>query len=115
MVVFDDSPNKEAAFRFVGHVTSPEEQSFLADKFTVLPVVTEAYELDPFASNGDVSVPVRQDVLANASAPFPLVSNIGEIEPAIGNAVREMFQAYATSGDPDIAGRLKAADERLNN
>jgi multiple sugar transport system substrate-binding protein len=113
MVVFDESPNKEAAFEFVGWVTSPEEQSFIADTFSVLPVVTDAYDLDPLASNGDTTVPVRQGILADASAPFPLVANIGEIEPAVGNALREMFQAYATGGDPDIEGRLKAADDQL--
>jgi multiple sugar transport system substrate-binding protein len=114
ILVFEDSPNKQAAFELVAHVTSPEEQSFIADTFSVLPVVTEAYDLEPLAGNGDETIPVRQEILANATAPFPLVPNIGEIEPAVGNAVREMLQAYATGGDPDIEGRLKAADEALN-
>jgi len=113
-LVFEDSPHKEAAFQLLGFITSPEEQAFIANEFSVLPVVTEAYDLEPYAGNGDDTIAVRQETLADASAPFPLVPNIGEIEPAVGNAVREMFQAFATGGDPDIEGRLQAADAQLN-
>lgn len=114
ILVFEESGNAQAAFELAGHVTSPEEQAFLADTFTMLPVVTEAYDVKPFAGNGDPTVEVREEILANASAPFPLVPNVAEIELAVGDGVREMLQAYATGEDPDVEGRLSAVDEQIN-
>lgn len=113
VVVFEDSGNIEAAFDFVRHLTSPEEQSFLADAFRFLPVVSEAYDVSPFSDNGDASVPVRREILEDASAPFPLVSNIADIERAAGDAIRLSFQTFATGGAPDIEAQLRQADEQL--
>lgn len=110
ITVLVDSPNQEQAFQFVEHMTNVEEQAFLASSFGLLPVVTDAYDEPLLADSGDTTIPVRQEAQANASAPFPLVGNIGEIEAAVGNAVRESFQAFATGGDADVAGRLAAAN-----
>lgn len=113
VTVLVDSPNQEQAFQFVEHLTSVEEQAFLASSFGLLPVVTDAYDEPLLADSGDTTIPVRQEAQANASAPFPLVGNIGEIEAAVGNAVRESFQAYATGSDADVAGRLAAANGQV--
>lgn len=111
--VFADSPNVEQSFEFIAHLTSAPEQAALASEFQMLPVVTAAYDEPQFAESGDDALAVRQEIQANASAPFPLVPNIGEIEASVGNAIREAFQAYATGGDPDVAGRLKTANGQL--
>lgn len=110
ITVLVDSPNQEQAFEFVEHMTSVEEQAELSSAFGLLPVVTDAYDEPQLADSGDTTLEVRRDAQANASAPFPLVGNIGEIEAAVGNALRESFQAFATGGDADVASRLAAAN-----
>lgn len=110
ITVLVDSQNQEQAFEFVEHMTSVEEQAELSAAFGLLPVVTDAYDEPQLADSGDTTLEVRRDAQANASSPFPLVGNIGEIEAAVGNAVRESFQAFATGGDADVASRLAAAN-----
>jgi multiple sugar transport system substrate-binding protein len=114
ITVFEDSLNKQQAFELVGWLTSPEQNAKMAVGATQLPTVTEAYDQPELQDGDQDTLDIRRSIQENNVAPFPLVPNIGEIEQGIGNAIREMFQAYATGGDPDVAGRLEAAATQLN-
>lgn len=114
ITVFADSPHQEEAFKFVGFLTSPEQNAKITAGFNALPVVVAGYDEPEFTEMNQDVLSIRRDAQENHSAPYPMVPNIGEIEQGLGNAMRDMFQAYATGKDLDISGRLTQLTGRLN-
>lgn len=111
--VFKNSDNKANALKLAAFMTSDEEQVYLNDAFTSLPVVTAAAG-DAAFQNPDVVA--KQDALANHSAPMPLISQEGQMETLTGTAIKNLFAQAATTGtvtEADIKAALTDANDKM--
>ena len=110
--VFKNSDNKEAALELVRFMTSDEEQVYLNDAFTSLPIVKAATDDEAF-QNPDVQA--KQAVLKDHAAPMPLVSNEGQMETLTGTAIKDLFAKAATGTvtEADIKNALTDANNQM--
>lgn len=113
--VFANSKNTAGALKFVQFMTSTTEQRILNKAFGTLPVVSAAYQDDPFYTSPVVKV--FQQVLAETSAPLPEVAAESQFETTVGNAMKAMW-ADAASGKPItdqyVQAKLAAAEQQVN-
>ena len=103
LVVFKDSPNKEAAWAFVKFMTDPANQVAWYDEATVLPAVQSAWE-DPKLA-GDENVAVFGEQLQDTKAPPP-IPTWNEVSTAINDNLERV-----TTGDVAPADGAKAMEE----
>jgi multiple sugar transport system substrate-binding protein len=87
LVVFKDSPNKDAAWAFVEWMSRPESQVMWYEEATVLPAVTAAWD-DPTLAD-DERIAVFGDQLESTSAQ-PSIATWAEISEAINSQLERV-------------------------
>ncbi|WP_029150544.1 ABC transporter substrate-binding protein [Microbacterium indicum] len=111
--VFANSDNKEAAEDFVAHLTSDDEQIYLNQRFTSLPIVTAAYDDEAFQSD---DIAMKQEILAEHAQPMPLYPSEGQMETLVGEAINGLFAQIAQGGtvtEDDVRSALEDADSQM--
>lgn len=111
--VFANSDAKEAALAFVGHLTSDEEQQFLNESYTSLPVVTAAMD-DPAFETPEAMA--KKVTYAEHSQPMPLYTSAGQMETLVGEAVNSLFARIAQGQEvteDDIRQALEDAQAQM--
>ena len=103
LVVFKDSPNKDAAWAFVKFMTDPANQVAWYDEATVLPAVQSAWD-DPKLA-GDANVAVFGEQLQDTKAP-PAIPTWNEVSTAINDNLEKV-----TTGNVAPADGAKAMEE----
>jgi multiple sugar transport system substrate-binding protein len=103
LVVFKDSPNKDAAWAFVQFMADPANQVAWYEEATVLPAVQSAWD-DPVLA-GDANVAIFGDQLKDTKAPPP-ISTWNEVSAAINDNLERV-----TTGDVAPADGAKAMEE----
>ena len=111
--VFDNSDNKDAAVAFVSHLTSDDEQIYLNENFTALPVVTAAYDDEAFQTD---EIQLKQEILENHAEPMPLYPSEAQMEAAVGAAIQDLFADIAQGGsvsEDDVRQALEDAQTQM--
>lgn len=111
--IFDASPNKEAALKFVDFMTSEETQTELGRPFAALPVLQGA---TPNFTDNTEEAETFADIYATKSKPLPLVPAEDQFESTVGNAMNQMFATIASGGtvdSDDIRTALQTAQEQV--
>ncbi|WOF23341.1 sugar ABC transporter substrate-binding protein [Microbacterium betulae] len=111
--VFENADDPEAAIDFVAHLTSDEEQRYLNDAFTSLPVVTEAYDDPAFQSD---EIALKQQILSEHAQPMPLYPTEGQMETLVGTAIKDLFARIAQGGtvtEDDVREALEDAAAQM--
>jgi multiple sugar transport system substrate-binding protein len=103
LVVFKDSPNKDAAWAFVNFMTDPANQVAWYDEATVLPSVQSAWDDPALASDPNVAIFGEQ--LQDTKAP-PAISTWNEVSTAINDNLEKV-----TTGDTAPADGAKAMED----
>ncbi|MFJ9766246.1 ABC transporter substrate-binding protein [Streptomyces erythrochromogenes] len=115
MAVFKNTDNLDGALKFVGFMTSDEEQKILNRTYGSIPPVTAA-QSDPAFADPDLTV--LRDTLATSAAPLPQVPEESQFETTVGTAVKELF-ADAAAGRPvtteSVRARLAKAQQQMAN
>lgn len=111
--VFKNSKNKDNAIKFVGWLTSDDEQVALNKAFSSLPVVTGVAAKDPAFQTDEVKA--KQEALANHSKPMPLIAKEGQMETLTGTAIKNLFAKAATGSvsEADIKSALTDANNQM--
>lgn len=113
--VFENSGNKDAALDFVAHLTSDDEQKYLAESFSALPVVTAAYDDPAFQSE---AIQLKQVTLEDHAQPMPLYPSEGQMETLVGTAIKDLL-AQAAQGnevtEDDVRSALDSAASQMNS
>ncbi|WP_010523721.1 ABC transporter substrate-binding protein [Nesterenkonia sp. F] len=113
--VFENSDNKDAAVAFVDHMTSNEEQSYLNQEFTALPVVNEVYDEEEAFQTEEIQL--KQDILENHARPMPLQTSEAQMETTVGTAIRDLL-ADAAQGteisEDDVRSALEDAQTQMD-
>ncbi|THA86974.1 sugar ABC transporter substrate-binding protein [Streptomyces sp. A0592] len=104
MAVFKNTDNLDGALKFVGFMTSDEEQRILNRTYGSIPPV-KAAQSDPAFADQDLTV--LRDTLATSAAPLPQVPEESQFETTVGTAVKELF-ADAAAGRPVTAESVRA-------
>lgn len=111
--IFDNSPNKDEAMKFVEYMTSPDVQTQLGRPFASLPVLQGATAV--FTDNAE-EAKTFTDIYNNRSAPLPLVAAEDQFESTVGKAMNQLFATVATGGtvsNDDIKSALKTAQDQV--
>ncbi len=103
LVVFKDSPNKDAAWAFVKFMADPANQVAWYGEATVLPAVQSAWD-DP-ALAGDSNVAIFGQQLQDTKAPPP-IPTWNEVSTAINDNLEKV-----TTGDVAPADGAKAMED----
>ena len=103
LVVFKDSPNKDAAWAFVKFMADPASQVAWYEEATVLPAVQSAWD-DPRLA-GDANVAVFGEQLQDTKAP-PAISTWNEVSTAINDNLEKV-----TTGNVAPAEGAKAMED----
>ncbi|MEU6300115.1 ABC transporter substrate-binding protein [Streptomyces erythrochromogenes] len=115
MAVFKNTDNLDGALKFVGFMTSDEEQKILNRAYGSIPPV-KAAQSDPAFADQDLTV--LRDTLATSAAPLPQVPEESQFETTVGTAVKELF-ADAAAGRPvtteSVRARLAKAQQQMAN
>ncbi|MFE6909940.1 ABC transporter substrate-binding protein [Streptomyces erythrochromogenes] len=115
MAVFKNTDNLDGALKFVGFMTSDEEQKILNRTYGSIPPV-KAAQSDPAFADQDLTV--LRDTLATSAAPLPQVPEESQFETTVGTAVKELF-ADAAAGRPvtteSVRARLAKAQQQMAN
>ncbi|MEV7585974.1 ABC transporter substrate-binding protein [Streptomyces erythrochromogenes] len=115
MAVFKNTDNLDGALKFVGFMTSDEEQKILNRTYGSIPPV-KAAQSDPAFADPDLTV--LRDTLATSAAPLPQVPEESQFETTVGTAVKELF-ADAAAGRPvtteSVRARLAKAQQQMAN
>jgi multiple sugar transport system substrate-binding protein len=93
LVVFTDADNKDAAWRFVEYLTTPETQVKWYDEATVLPSTEAGWDDEAIA--GDEQIAVFREQLDNTKAP-PAIPTWNEISSAINDEMERVIVGNAT-------------------
>lgn len=112
--VFDDSDNKDAAVAFVEHMTSTEEQSYLNQEFTALPVAEEVYDEEAFQSE---EIQLKQEILEEHARPMPLQVSEAQMETTVGTAIRDLLADAAQGSEiseDDVRSALEDAQTQMD-
>lgn len=112
--VFDDSDNKDAAVAFVEHMTSTEEQSYLNQEFTALPVAEEVYDEEAFQSE---EIQLKQEILEDHARPMPLQVSEAQMETTVGTAIRDLLADAAQGSEiseDDVRSALEDAQTQMD-
>lgn len=112
--VFDGSDNKDAAVAFVEHMTSTEEQSYLNQEFTALPVVEEVYDEEAFQSE---EIQLKQEILEDHARPMPLQVSEAQMETTVGTAIRDLLADAAQGAEiseDDVRSALEDAQTQMD-
>ncbi|GAA0958012.1 extracellular solute-binding protein [Frigoribacterium faeni] len=112
--VFDNSDNKDAAIDFVKHLTSDDEQVYLNQAFSSLPVVTSAYDDPAFQSD---TIKLKQVTLADHAQPMPLFPSEGQMETLVGTAIKGLLATAAQGGsvsEADVKSALEDANSQMS-
>lgn len=111
--VFENSDNIDAGVAFVEHMTSEEEQAYLNQEFTALPVLTEAYEDEAFQSD---EIQHKLETLENHAEPMPRYPDQSQMETLVGTAIRDLLAEVAQGGtvtEDDVREALAAAESQM--
>ncbi|MFC9585071.1 ABC transporter substrate-binding protein [Streptomyces yangpuensis] len=115
MAVFKNTDNLDGALKFVGFMTSDEEQKILNRTYGSIPPV-KAAQSDPAFADQDLTV--LRDTLATSAAPLPQVPEESQFETTVGTAVKELF-ADAAAGRPvttdSVRTKLAKAQQQMAN
>ncbi|KOU71458.1 sugar ABC transporter substrate-binding protein [Streptomyces sp. XY413] len=115
MAVFKNTDNLDGALKFVGFMTSDEEQKVLNRTYGSIPPV-KAAQSDPAFADQDLTV--LRDTLATSAAPLPQVPEESQFETTVGTAVKELF-ADAAAGRPvtteSVRAKLAKAQQQMAN
>ncbi|WP_405453090.1 ABC transporter substrate-binding protein [Streptomyces erythrochromogenes] len=115
MAVFKNTDNRAGALKFVGFMTSDEEQKILNRTYGSIPPV-KAAQSDPAFADQDLTV--LRDTLATSAAPLPQVPEESQFETTVGTAVKELF-ADAAAGRPvtakAVGAKLAKAQQQMAN
>ncbi|MFE7099102.1 ABC transporter substrate-binding protein [Streptomyces erythrochromogenes] len=115
MAVFKNTDNLDGALKFVGFMTSDEEQKILNRAYGSIPPV-KAAQSDPAFADQDLTV--LRDTLATSAAPLPQVPEESQFETTVGTAVKELF-ADAAAGRPvtaeSVRAKLAKAQQQMAN
>ncbi|MFF9978121.1 ABC transporter substrate-binding protein [Streptomyces erythrochromogenes] len=115
MAVFKNTDNRAGALKFVGFMTSDEEQKILNRTYGSIPPV-KAAQSDPAFADQDLTV--LRDTLATSAAPLPQVPEESQFETTVGTAVKELF-ADAAAGRPvtaeSVRAKLAKAQQQMTN
>ncbi len=115
MAVFKNTDNLDGALKFVGFMTSDEEQKILNRTYGSIPPV-KAAQSDPAFAGQDLTV--LRDTLATSAAPLPQVPEESQFETTVGTAVKELF-ADAAAGRPvttdSVRAKLAKAQQQMAN
>ncbi|MCX5583807.1 ABC transporter substrate-binding protein [Streptomyces erythrochromogenes] len=115
MAVFKNTDNLDGALKFVGFMTSDEEQKILNGTYGSIPPV-KAAQSDPAFADQDLTV--LRDTLATSAAPLPQVPEESQFETTVGTAVKELF-ADAAAGRPvtaeSVRAKLAKAQQQMAN
>ncbi|MFE9463244.1 ABC transporter substrate-binding protein [Streptomyces virginiae] len=115
MAVFKNTDNLDGALKFVGFMTSDEEQKVLNRTYGSIPPV-KAAQSDPAFADQDLTV--LRDTLATSAAPLPQVLEESQFETTVGTAVKELF-ADAAAGRPvtteSVRAKLAKAQQQMAN
>ncbi|WP_405420292.1 ABC transporter substrate-binding protein [Streptomyces erythrochromogenes] len=115
MAVFKNTDNRAGALKFVGFMTSDEEQKILNRTYGSIPPV-KAAQSDPAFADQDLTV--LRDTLATSAAPLPQVPEESQFETTVGTAVKELF-ADAAAGRPvtaeSVRAKLAKAQQQMAN
>ncbi|MEV6680583.1 sugar ABC transporter substrate-binding protein [Streptomyces erythrochromogenes] len=115
MAVFKNTDNLDGALKFVGFMTSDEEQKILNRTYGSIPPV-KAAQSDPAFADQDLTV--LRDTLATSAAPLPQVPEESQFETTVGTAVKELF-ADAAAGRPvtaeSVRAKLAKAQQQMAN
>lgn len=103
LVVFKDSPNKDAAWSFVQFMADPANQVAWYEEATVLPAVQSAWDDPALASDANVAVFGQQLQDTKAPPPIPTWNEIG-------TAINDNLERV-TTGDVAPADGAKAMEE----
>jgi multiple sugar transport system substrate-binding protein len=103
LVVYKDSPNKDAAWAFVKFMSDPANQVAWYDEATVLPSVQSAWDDPALASDSNVAIFGQQ--LQDTKAPPP-ISTWNEVSTAINDNLEKV-----TTGNVAPADGAKAMED----
>ncbi len=93
LVVFKNSPNRAAAWKFVQYLTNPATQVKWYNTVADLPSVQSAWNMTPLANNKNLTVFHAQ--LSNANGP-PAVPKWDEVATMIDNDMQQVMYGKAT-------------------
>ncbi|MDS2171301.1 MULTISPECIES: ABC transporter substrate-binding protein [unclassified Nesterenkonia] len=113
MSVFENSDNIDAAVAFVAHMTSDEEQTYLNQEFTGLPVVNDLYEDEAFQSD---EIQLKQQILQDHAQPMPLYPSESQMETVVGTAMRDLLADVAQGREvteDDVRDALTTAESQM--
>jgi multiple sugar transport system substrate-binding protein len=105
LVVFQDAPNKDAAWAFVQFMSRPDIQVRWYEEATVLPAVQAAWD-DPKLS-GDANVAVFGQQLEDTQAPPP-IQTWSEIANAINEQLEQVTVGSVSAADGAAAMQQQA-------
>ncbi|GAA3726150.1 ABC transporter substrate-binding protein [Salinactinospora qingdaonensis] len=111
--VFNNTDNQEGALQLVEHLTSAEEQTYLAQEFQTLPIANDAYEDEAFQTD---SMQTFQTILSEHAAPMPLIPQVGEMETTLGGQIAALFADAATGTEIDedaVRSVLEEAESQM--
>lgn len=103
LVVFKDSPNKDAAWAFVQFMADPANQVAWYEEATVLPAVQSAWDDPALAADANVAVFGQQLQDTKAPPPIPTWNEVG-------TAINDNLERV-TTGDVAPADGAKAMEE----
>jgi multiple sugar transport system substrate-binding protein len=113
LAVFKNTKNLDGAKKFVGFMTSDEEQIVLNKAYGSIPPVKGAQQ-DPAFNTP--SLTVLRDTLATSAAALPQVPEESQFETVVGTAVKELF-ADAAAGRPvtteSVRAKLEKAQQQM--
>lgn len=111
--VFENSDNINAAVAFVDHMTSEQEQAYLTEEFTALPVIEEVYDQEAFQTE---EIQLKQETLENHAEPMPLYPSQSQMEQVVGTAIRDLLAEAAQGNEvteDEVRDALNTAETQM--
>lgn len=95
-------------------MTSTEEQSYLNQEFTALPVAEEVYDEEAFQSE---EIQLKQEILEDHARPMPLQVSEAQMETTVGTAIRDLLADAAQGSEiseDDVRSALEDAQTQMD-
>lgn len=111
--VFENSDNLDAAVAFASHMTSEDEQAYLTQEFTALPVLESVYDREEFQTE---EIQLKQEILENHAEPMPLYPSESQMETVVGTAIRDLLAEAAQGAEvteEDVRDALSTAETQM--